>query len=83
MVSSLAYKNCSPFCALVYTFEFFLEMHIMHIMTLLISRTHGVSSGRIDVYYHGPNGQKMKSKGELIKELGDRCSGAWQLSSHI
>jgi len=37
-----------------------------------VKRTHGVSSGRIDVYYHGPNGQKIKSKGELIKELGDR-----------
>ena len=34
-------------------------------------RINGVSSGKLDVYYVSPAGKKMRSKNDLIKEIGE------------
>ena len=40
-------------------------------------RERGVSAGKIDVYYWSPSGKKMRSKSELMRELGD----TWDLTN--
>jgi len=39
----------------------------------VVPRMGGLSAGRHDVYYYSPLGQKVRSKPELIKLLGDQC----------
>ena len=38
-----------------------------------VRRQGGVSSGKLDVYYISPAGKKIRSKPELIREVGDTC----------